>query len=151
MLFLMSNQQCWSTEGNNLMIMHMPFIFYTYTTIYGLFPGLTGWAAARRNLRVAFMVQWKITEADTLTIRLGTTPSGLISDPPPSSPPFFTPDALPGITLPIFSGLGQAPNMLACIPSGLVQWFNDNAYAIYLLQAIGHCWSNRCHIFPRVV
>ena len=57
-------------------------------------------------------------EADTSTIRLGTTPSGLISDPPPSSP-FFMPDALPASTLPIYPGLGQAPNMLACIPSGL--------------------------------
>jgi len=33
-------------------------------------------------------VQEKITEADTLTIQLGATPSGLISDPPPSSPYF---------------------------------------------------------------
>jgi len=39
------------------------------------------------------MVQGKITEADTPTIQLATTPSGLISDPPPSSP-IFTPDAL---------------------------------------------------------
>jgi len=30
------------------------------------------------------MVQEKITEADTPTIRMGSTPSGLISDPPPS-------------------------------------------------------------------
>jgi len=35
-------------------------------------------------------------------------------------PPIFTPDALPAATLPIYPGLGQAPNMLACIPSGLV-------------------------------
>jgi len=30
------------------------------------------------------MVQGNITEADTPTIRLGATPFGLISDPPPS-------------------------------------------------------------------
>jgi len=30
-------------------------------------------------------------------------------------------DALPVATLPIYPGLGQAPNMLACIPSGLVE------------------------------
>jgi len=44
-----------------------------------LFPGLPGWAGARRNLLLDFMVQGKITEADTPTIRLGTTSSGLIS------------------------------------------------------------------------
>jgi len=33
-----------------------------------------------------FMVQGKITEADTLTIRLDDTPSGLIHGPSPSSP-----------------------------------------------------------------
>jgi len=48
------------------------------------------------------------------------TPSGLISDPPPSSS-IFTLDALPAATLPLYPGLGQAPNMLVCIPSGLVE------------------------------
>jgi len=65
-----------------------------------------------------FMVQGKITEADTLTIQLGATPSGLISGLPPSSP-IFTPDALPVATLLLCPGLGQAPNMLGCIPSGV--------------------------------
>jgi len=69
-------------------------------------------------LLLDFMVQGKISAADTPTIRLGVTPSGLISDPPPSSP-IFTPDALPAATLPIYPGLGPAPNILACIPSGL--------------------------------
>jgi len=36
------------------------------------------------------------------------TPSGLISNPPPSIPPIFTPDALPAATLPIYPGLEQA-------------------------------------------
>ena len=31
-------------------------------------------------------------------------------------PTIFMLDALPGTTLPIYPGLGQAPNMLACIP-----------------------------------
>jgi len=35
-----------------------------------------------------FMVQWKITEADTPTIRMDATPSGLISD-SPLAPPFL--------------------------------------------------------------
>jgi len=59
------------------------------------------------------------TEADASTVWLGATPSRLISD-PPSSPPIFMPDALPATTLPIYHGLGQAPNMMDCIPSGLV-------------------------------
>jgi len=66
-----------------------------------------------------FLVQGMFSEADTPTIRLGATPSGLISDPPPT-PPIFTPDALPAATLPLYPGLGQAPNMLACISSGVI-------------------------------
>jgi len=64
-------------------------------------------------------LQGKITEADTPTIWLDATASGRISDPPTSSL-IFTPDALTAATLPIYLGLGQPPNMLACIPSGLV-------------------------------
>ena len=41
-------------------------------------------------------------------------------------PPIFTPDALPAATLPIYPGLGQAPNMLACIPNGLVVQYVRN-------------------------
>jgi len=44
-----------------------------------------------------------------------------IGAPTSAIPTIFTPGALPGTTLPIFFGLGQAPNMLACIPSGLVR------------------------------
>jgi len=63
---------------------------HTHTTIFmALFPGLSGWAGARRKLLLDFMVQGKIAEADTPTIRLGTTPSGLINDPPPSSPRLY--------------------------------------------------------------
>ena len=51
---------------------------------YGPFTGLPRWAVARRNL-LDFMVPGKITEAETPTIRQGATPSGLISDPGPSS------------------------------------------------------------------
>jgi len=48
------------------------------------------------------------------------TPSSLIRAPTSAIPTIFTQDALPYTTLPFYSGLGQAPNMLACIPSGLV-------------------------------
>ena len=63
------------------------------------------------------MVHGEISEAETPTVRLGAIPS---STHLPHSP-IFTPGALPAATLQIYPGLGQAPNMLACIPSGLVR------------------------------
>ena len=60
-----------------------------------LFPGPPGWAGARREL-LDFMVQGRLTEADTLTIRLGATPSWLTSAHlhyPPHI--FYASDALP--------------------------------------------------------
>jgi len=62
---------------------------HIHTTVYSLFPRLPRWAGARRNLLLDFMVQGKITEADTPTIQMGDIASGLISDPPPSSPYFY--------------------------------------------------------------
>jgi len=47
-----------------------------------------------------FLVQGDITEADTPTIWQSATPSGLISNPPPSSP-IFTLDVFPAVTLPL--------------------------------------------------
>jgi len=64
------------------------------------------------------MVQQEISEADTPTTWLGVTPSRLMSD-HLHRLPIFTPDAIPATTISIYSGLGQAPNMLACILSGL--------------------------------
>jgi len=48
------------------------------------------------------------------------TPSRLIDALTSAIPTTFTQDALPYTTLPIYPGLGQAPNMLSSIPSGLV-------------------------------
>jgi len=61
---------------------------HTHKCLTALFPGSSGSGGARRNL-LDFMVQEKITEADTPKIRMRATPSRLISDPPPSSPPFL--------------------------------------------------------------
>jgi len=47
------------------------------------------------------------------------TPSRLIGAPTSAIPTIYMQDALPYTTLPIYLGLGQAPNMLACIPDGL--------------------------------
>jgi len=63
----------------------------------------------------------KIIQADGPTIQIVCHPSRLVGAPTSSIPTIFTPDALPSTTLPIYPGLGQSPNMLACIPGGLVR------------------------------
>jgi len=68
----------------------------TTTILWPLFPDHLGEPVPKEN----FWTLWckeGLTEADTLTIRMGATPSVLISDPPPSSP-IFMPDALPAAT-----------------------------------------------------
>jgi len=72
-----------------------------------------------------FIVQGKITEADTPTIWVGATSSRLNSGPPPSSPHFYA--GCPTATLLLHLGLGRAPNMLACIPGGMVNLQLNNA------------------------
>jgi len=62
---------------------------HTHIRFTALFLWLSGWPGARRKLLLDFMVQRKITEADTPIIRLGATQSRLISDPPPTIPPFL--------------------------------------------------------------
>jgi len=64
----------------------------------------------------------KITQADAPTIRMDCRPIQTNWCPHLYHPTIFMPDDLPDTTLPIYPGLGQAPNMPACIPSGLVQW-----------------------------
>ena len=60
---------------------------------YGLFPGPLGWAGGRREL-LDFMMQRKINRGRH-TVRLGATPSGLISAHLHHPPFFYRPDALP--------------------------------------------------------
>jgi len=53
-----------------------------HTRFTAFFLGLPGWAGARRrNLSLHFTVQGEITQADTLIIRLGATPSRVNGDP----------------------------------------------------------------------
>ena len=62
----------------------------------------------------------KITQADAPTIRIiDCHPTQTNWCPHLCHPTIFMSDALPGTTIPIYPGLGQAPSMLACIPSGL--------------------------------
>jgi len=73
-------------------------------------------------------VQGKISEADTPTIRLGATPSELISDPPPS-PPTFMPDGLPATTLRINPEFGAGTKYTGLYTQWLdcIQWFGSTA------------------------
>jgi len=89
------------------------------TTILWPFSGTTRVSRCQKKTSSGLTVKGKITEADTPTFRLGATPCGLC-DPPPSSPIFML-DALYAATLPVYPDLGQAPNMLACIPSGFIE------------------------------
>jgi len=60
-----------------------------------------------------FSLSWQsITKQSEWT----ATPSRLLGVHTSAIPTIFTQDALPYTTLPIYPGLGQAPNMLACIP-----------------------------------
>ena len=68
----------------------------------------------------------KITQADTPTIWMDCPLSRLISAPISVIPTIFTLDALPDTTLPIYTGLGQAADMLACIPGGLFSYHKRN-------------------------
>jgi len=79
----------------------------------------------------------KITQADTPTIRMDCHPILTNWCPHLCHPTIVTPDTLPGATLPIYPGLGQAPNMLACIPGGLVvenrkksNWVSDGSKSL---------------------
>jgi len=131
---------------------------HTHTPFYGLFSGIRfvsdiaefvlkrdvklqltnsgiRWAGARRNLLLEFMVQGKTNSgrhtdhlAGRRCIWTNQRPTYL------HLPPDFTPDALPAATLPLYRGLEQASNMLACIPSGAfpVAWLMNTCGIIPL-------------------
>ena len=72
------------------------------------------------HLLLDFMVQSKITEADTPTVQLGATPSKLVSDPPPSSP-HFNAGCPSAPTLPIYPCLGQAQEYAGLHTAGAIE------------------------------
>ena len=67
-----------------------------------------------------FLVQNEDNRQTHQQLRWIATPSRLIGTPISAIHTIFMPDALSGTTLLIYSGLGQVPNMLACIPGSLV-------------------------------
>ena len=66
-----------------------------------------------------FWCKMKITQSDAPKIWMDCHPIQTNWCPHLCYPTIFTPDHLPDTTLPIYPGLGQAPNMLACIPVAL--------------------------------
>jgi len=66
-----------------------------------------------------FLRKMKTTQADTPTNRMDCHPIQTNWCPISAIPTIFMPDVLSGTTLPIYPALGQAPNMLACIPRWL--------------------------------
>ena len=97
----------------------------THNCSTALFPGPPGWVPED----IFFWTLWfngRIMEADTPTIRCHSIrtnqrPTSIIT--PISCRMPFLP------TLPLYPGLGQAPNMLACIPHSVV--FNSQYKAVY--------------------
>jgi len=88
---------------------------HTYNCFMTFFPGLPRGASARKNLLSFYGAREDNRGRHTdhpdgsHSIWTNQRPTSLI--------PIFTPDALPATTVPLYPGLGQAPNMLACIPS----------------------------------
>jgi len=79
-----------STWGPGLVWWHLqPTTEHTHIPFMALFQDYSGEPVPEDIFFWTFIVQGKITEADTPTSRLGAIPSGLRSDPPPSSPHFY--------------------------------------------------------------
>jgi len=85
----------------------------------------SGLYGARENIRG----RHTNNPAGRRSIRTNQRPTSIV-------PHFFTPDALPAATLPLYPGLGQAPNMLACIPSGVVTGSPGNGHQIELVAVV---------------
>jgi len=83
---------------------------HAHSRLTTLCPRLPGWAGTRMYMYLHnFMLQGKITEADTPTILLDATPSRLLVPPLPSSTHFYA--GCPSCRHPsIYFGLGQAPS-----------------------------------------
>jgi len=92
---------------------------HTPPPFYGHFSGTT-WMSWCQNTISGLLWCKGGNRGRHTTIRMSATPSGLIGYPPPTSPLVFTLDALPAASLSLYPGLGQAPSMLVCIPSGMV-------------------------------
>jgi len=113
---------------------------HTPPPFYGHFSGTT-WMSWCQNTISGLLWCKGGNRGRHTTIRMSATPSGLIGDPPPTSPLVFTLDALPAASLSLYPGLGQAPSMLVCIPSGMVNEMHTMWYYWSIsVPVIVFCW-----------
>ena len=102
-----------------------------------LFPGQPGWAGARREL-MDLWCKGRLTEADTPTIRLGATPSGLTSDHLHHAPYFYRPDALSATQTTASKHWRQNPHprLLSKFCSALSSSYNSNTDGTRVLLTV---------------
>jgi len=117
---------CWTGTGKQCTVhstccttIHTHNHFTALWTLFG-----TTWVSQYQKVHFAiFWIFWckmKITQADAPTIRMDCHPIQTNLCPHLYHPHHFYTGCLPDTTLPIYPGLGETPNMLACIPGGLV-------------------------------
>ena len=116
-----SNKGMWAVQFCSSNTTHNNNHFMALWTLSG-----TTWVSQYQKVHFAiFWIFWskmKITQADAPTIWMDCHPFQSNWCPHLCHPHHFTQDALPYTTLPIYPGLGQAPNMLVYVPSGLVAY-----------------------------
>ena len=112
---------------------------HTHTSILRpFFRECPGEPVPEENFLLDFMVQGEITEADTLTIRMGATPSGLISN-PPSSPVFYA--GCPSCrNRPTLSWHGTGTKCAGLRTYYPVAWFWKNAKQYLLTKHYRYGW-----------
>jgi len=94
--------------------------YYNYNHFMALWT-LSRTTRVSQYQKVHFAIFWilwctmKITQADAPTIRMDCNPIQTDWCPHLYHPHHFMPDALPDTTLPIYPGLGQAPDMLGLV------------------------------------
>jgi len=94
--------------GHRYVLYQFAAVHLSPQPFYGPFSGTTRVSRCQKRTYSGLHGAREDNKRQTPTIRVGTSPFRLISNPPPSMPPIFMRDALPAATLPIYPGLGQA-------------------------------------------
>jgi len=129
--FLSPNKQYWSTEGTYYML-------HTYTQLfYGPFAWTT-WVSRCQRKTSCGLYGAREDDRGRHTDHLDGRHSIWTNQRPTSItlPHFFTPDAIAATTLPVYPGLGQAPNMLVYISSGMVHYMLRNTNFLLMPRGV---------------